>query len=111
MDKKNNSEYVDFAITARKYKTFLTEKYKRRTPWTNPSAYEVHSFIPGTIIEIFVKEGEVVEEGSALLLLEAMKMQNRIEMPFTARIKKIHVTPGIKIPKRTLMIELEPVDE
>ena len=111
MDKKNKTEYVDFAITARKYKTLLTEKYRTRTPWTNPSAYEVHSYIPGTIIEIFVKEGEIVEEGSALLLLEAMKMQNRIEMPFTARIKKIHVTSGIKIPKRTLMIELEPVEE
>lgn len=105
------NEFVDFAVTARKYKTLLTKKYKGRTPWTNPSAYEVHSFIPGTIIEIFVKEGDIVKEGSPLLILEAMKMQNRIEMPFTARIKKINVKPGVRIPKKTLMIELEPVEE
>lgn len=107
---KDNNEYVDFAVTARKYKTLLTEKYKNRRVWTNPSAYEIHSFIPGTIIEIMVKEGDVVEESAPLLILEAMKMQNRIEMPFTARIQKIHVTPGQRIAKGLLMIELSPVE-
>jgi signal transduction histidine kinase len=33
----------------------------------------------------------IVKEGDPLLILEAMKMQNRIEMPFTAKIKKINV--------------------
>jgi biotin carboxyl carrier protein len=44
------------------------------------------------------------------LILEAMKMQNRIEMPFTARIKKINVEVGVRIPRETLMIELEALD-
>jgi len=39
-----------------------------------------------------------------------MKMLNRIEMPFTARIKKINVEVGLRIPKDSLMIELEAVD-
>jgi biotin carboxyl carrier protein len=39
-----------------------------------------------------------------------MKMLNRIEMPFTARIKKINVAVGERIPKETLMIELEAVE-
>jgi len=34
-------------------------------------------------------------------------MINRIEMPFTARIKKINVEVGVRIPKDSLMIELE----
>ena len=100
-------EYVYFAITARKYKTLLTKKYLNRKPWVNPSAYDIQSIIPGTILEIFVKEGEIVEEGGPLLILEAMKMQNRIQMPFTARIKKINVEVGSRIPKDSLMIELE----
>ncbi len=105
---KSKKEYVDFAVTARKYQTLLTEKYKKRQSWVNPSAYDIHSFIPGTVIEIMAKEGDEIEEGAPLLILEAMKMQNRIEMPFGAKIKKIHVTPGQKIPKGTLMIELCP---
>ena len=104
-------EYVDFAITARKYKTLLTKKYLNRKQWSNPNPYEIQSIIPGTILSIFVKEGDIVEEGAPLLILEAMKMQNRIEMPFTARIKKINVEIGVRIPKESLMIELEAVEE
>jgi biotin carboxyl carrier protein len=104
-------EYVDFAVTARKYKTLLTKKYQNRKVWVDPNPYEIQSFIPGTVLKISVKEGEIVEEGAPLLILEAMKMQNRIEMPFTARIKKINVEVGNRIPKETLMIELEPVNE
>ena len=104
-------EFVDFAITARKYKTLLTKKYQNRKPWVNPSPFEIQSIIPGTILSVFVKEGDIVIQGSPLLILEAMKMQNRIEMPFTARIKKINVEVGVRIPKDSLMIELESIDE
>ncbi len=110
MKKIETPEYVDFAVTARKYKTQLTRKYLNRKIWVDPNPYEIQSFIPGTIIQISVKEGDVVKEGDPLLILEAMKMQNRIEMPFTARIKKINVAIGNRIPKDTLMIELEAVD-
>lgn len=101
-------QFVDFAITARKYKTLLTNKYKNRKFWVNPSPYEIQSYIPGTIIEVFVKEGRVVKEGDPLLILRSMKMQNRIDMPFTAKIKKINVKAGERIPKDFLMIELMP---
>ena len=103
-------EYVDFAVTARKYKTLLTKKYQDRKPWVNPSPYDIQSIIPGTIIDVFVKEGDLVKEGAPLLTLEAMKMINHIDMPFTARIKKINVEVGVRIPKDTLLIELEAVD-
>ena len=107
-EEKKEPEMVDFAITARIYKTLLTNKYKNRKFWVNPSPYEIQSYIPGTIIEVFVKEGRVVKEGDPLLILESMKMQNRIDMPFTAKIKKINVKAGERIPKDFLMIELMP---
>jgi len=107
---KEKQEYVDFAVTARKYKTLLTKKYENRKVWVDPNPNEIQSIIPGTILKIFVKEGDIVKEGAPLLILEAMKMQNRIEMPFTARIKKINVEIGVRIPKDSLMIELEAVD-
>lgn len=108
---EEKQEYVDFAITARKYKTLLTRKYLARKQWVNPNPNEIQSIIPGTVLSIFVKEGDVVNEGAPLMILEAMKMQNRIEMPFTARIKKINVEVGVRIPKDTLMIELEAIEE
>lgn len=103
-------ELTDFAVTARKYKTQLTRKFKERKFWVDPSPYEILSYIPGTIISVDAKVGKIVEEGEQLLILEAMKMQNRVDMPFTARIKKINVKAGEKIPKDFVMIELEPID-
>jgi biotin carboxyl carrier protein len=38
-------------------------------------------------------------------------MMNHIQMPFTAKIKKINVNVGDKIPKDMLMIELEAADD
>jgi len=104
-------EYVNFAVTARKYKTLLTKKYLMRKVWADPTPYEIQSYIPGTVIQIFVKEGDIVQEGDPILILEAMKMQNRIEMPFTAKIKKINVQLGCMVHKDELMIELEPAKQ
>lgn len=108
--KEEQEEFVDFAVTARKYKTLLTKKYQQRKPWVNPSAFEIQSSIPGTVIKIFVKEGDIVKEGEPLLILEAMKMQNKFEMPFTAKIKRIDIKEGERVAKDVLMIELEPAE-
>ncbi len=109
--KEQDIELIDFAVTARKYKTKLTKKYLERKAWTNPNPYDLQSSIPGTIVKIMVKEGQVVKEGDPILILEAMKMQNRIDMPFTAKIKKINVKEGEKVPKDFLMVELAADDK
>lgn len=104
-DKK--AELVDFVILARKYKTTLTKKFITRKPYVAPNPNEIKSYIPGTIIKVRVKEGAKVKAGETLLILEAMKMMNKVAMPFDGKIKKIFVTQGEKIPKGHLMIEIE----
>lgn len=108
-EQHNEDEYIEMGITLRKYKSLPTKKFLQRKFWVNPSAYIIQSYIPGTIISIFVKEGKVVKEGTPLLILEAMKMQNTVEMPFTAKIKSINVAVGQKVPKDHILIELSPV--
>ncbi len=102
-----DSEFVDFAVTARKYKTLLTKKFKNRKVWEAPNPNNIKSYIPGTIIELNVKPGQKVKQGELLLRLEAMKMQNRIDMPFDGIIKSVNVNVGERIPKNFLMIEIE----
>jgi biotin carboxyl carrier protein len=104
---EEKQEFVDFAVTARKYKTLLTTKYKNRKPFEPVNQNEVYSSIPGTVIKFFVKEGDYVKEGKPILLLEAMKMENIIRMPYDGVIKRIHVKEGVRIPKNSLMLELE----
>jgi biotin carboxyl carrier protein len=104
---EEKQEFVDFAVTARKYKTLLTKKYKNRKPFEPVNPNEVYSLIPGTVINFFVKEGDCIKEGEPILILEAMKMENVIRMPYDGVIKRIHVKEGVRIPKNSLILELE----
>lgn len=97
-------------VHSAKYQTTYNKKYLNRKVWEEPNFNHIKSYIPGTIIEIFVKEGEEVKKGKSILKLEAMKMHNDIQMPFNGRILKVNVEKGQKIAKNYLMIEIEPVD-
>jgi biotin carboxyl carrier protein len=97
----------EFNINGTIYKTELTKKFESRKNWERPNPNHMMSFIPGTIVEIFVKEGQEVKAGESLMILEAMKMKNQIEMPFDGKIKKIHVSEGEKVPNKFLMLEIE----
>lgn len=104
-DKK--AELVDFVILVRKYKTTLSKKFLNRKPYVAPNPKEIKSYIPGTIIKLKVKEGAKVKAGETILILEAMKMMNKVLMPFDGKVKRICVAEGEKIPKGHLMIEIE----
>jgi len=100
-------KYETIIVHSAVYKTEHTAKYRARRKWEKPDENMLHSFIPGTVIEIFVKPGDKLKEGDPLLILEAMKMHNTVQMPFPGTIKAIHVTKGTIIPKGFLMIEVE----
>ncbi len=103
----NKDELVGFKVHTMEYQTKLTKKYINRKAWKTPDPCEIHSYIPGTVVKINVKVGDVVKEGKSILVLEAMKMQNQIEMPFDGKIKEIYVVEGNRIPKNELMILIE----
>jgi len=63
--------------------------------------------MPGKIIEVLVDEGTEVNEGEALIILEAMKMQNEILSPISGTISKIYVKNEENINKDDLMIEIK----
>ncbi len=104
---EKKTELVDFVILVRKYKTTLSKKFTNRKPYVAPNPHEIKSHIPGTIIKINVKEGSKVKAGDPILILEAMKMMNKVIMPMDVKIKKIHVTKGEKVPKGRVMVEIE----
>ena len=51
----------------------------------------VKAIMPGIVVKLMVAEGDIVEAGQSLLILEAMKMQNEIAAPAAGKIKTIHV--------------------
>ena len=63
--------------------------------------------MPGLILEVSVSEGQEVKEGDALLILEAMKMENVITSPREGIIKSITVKQGEAVEKKHVLITFE----
>jgi 3-methylcrotonyl-CoA carboxylase alpha subunit len=66
----------------------------------------VTSPMPGKIVKILVHEGDVVEERALLVVLEAMKMEHRIEASTGATVKAVLVKEGDIVPGGTALVEL-----
>lgn len=68
---------------------------------------QLNAPMPGLVLKLEVNEGDTVEKGDALLILEAMKMENVIKSKGAGTIKKICVDVNQKVEKSQLLIEFE----
>lgn len=50
--------------------------------------------MPGAVVSVSIKDGDVVTEGQELMVVEAMKMQNLIKSEVEGKIKKVYVKAG-----------------
>ncbi len=94
-------------INGDEYLTTYTRKYENRKKWAPANEKELVSFIPGTIRQVLIKEGDTVKTDQPLIVLEAMKMMNTIYAPFDAKIRSVHVKTGDRTPKGSLMLVFE----
>ncbi|NLP31416.1 MAG: biotin/lipoyl-binding protein, partial [Clostridiales bacterium] len=67
----------------------------------------VEAPMPGTILDILVKVGDVVEDGQVLLMLEAMKMENEIMAPQAGTVDSIQVAKGDSVNTGDVLISLK----
>lgn len=63
--------------------------------------------LPGQILEIMIKEGDVVEAGQKLMVMEAMKMENNIQASHDGTIGKIYVQVGQTVTESDRLIEVK----
>lgn len=102
-----SEDFHTLTVLGGSYETKITKAYANRKKWQPINDNNIVSYIPGTVIEFTVKEGQHVKKGEVIMLLEAMKMINKILAPKDSVIKKIHVKEGQTVPKGELMIVLE----
>jgi biotin carboxyl carrier protein len=65
--------------------------------------------MPGKIIAVNVQSGDSVTQGQALVVLEAMKMENELKAPVSGHISSVSATVGSSVEKNQLLIEIEPL--
>jgi biotin carboxyl carrier protein len=68
---------------------------------------EIKAPMPGLVLDIMVEAGQEVSKGEAVLILEAMKMENVIKAAGDGVIKAIKVEKGQAVEKNQVMVELE----
>jgi biotin carboxyl carrier protein len=68
---------------------------------------ELHAIIPGRVVSVEVAEGDAVEQGGRLLVLEAMKMQNEVKAPRAGTVVLVAVGPGQTVELGDLLVVIE----
>ncbi len=67
--------------------------------------------MPGSVVKVMVSEGEEVEEGQLLLVLEAMKTEHSISAPHDGVVSSIPYGEGDSVPGGAVLVELEEREE
>ncbi len=63
--------------------------------------------MPGLVVRVDVSPGDVVASGQALVVMEAMKMENELRAPSGGTVKRVAVAPGTAVEKGTVLVELD----
>ncbi|RMF56869.1 MAG: biotin/lipoyl-binding protein [Bacteroidetes bacterium] len=69
------------------------------------AAREVRAPMPGLVLKVLVEEGQTVQPGDGLVILEAMKMENELRAPGAAVVRRVHVAAGEAVLKNDLLVE------
>lgn len=85
------------------------EEQTKNTPASNPTGSGEPSTapMPGTILDIFVKVGDRVTENEPVLVLEAMKMENKIVAPKAGTVTSLLVQKGQAVDVGTVLFTVE----
>ncbi len=67
----------------------------------------VTSLMPGKVVRLLVSEGDAVERGQGLVVVEAMKMQNEIKCPKSGEVQKILVRAGQPVNAGEVLLTVE----
>ncbi|POI32087.1 hypothetical protein CIB84_004161 [Bambusicola thoracicus] len=67
----------------------------------------LRSPMPGAVVAVSVKPGDMVSEGQEICVIEAMKMQNSMIAAKTGKVKAVHCKAGDTVGEGDLLVELE----
>jgi biotin carboxyl carrier protein len=95
------------SIEARLAPAPTVEAAVRLASHAGASAERVAAPMPGNVLAVRVREGDDVEAGQVLVVLEAMKMENNVPAPGAGRVTRVLVTPGQQVQRAQTLVELD----
>jgi len=68
----------------------------------------VTTSMPGSIVEVLVKEGDEIEAGQPVLVTEAMKMETEVQAPISGTVTAVYVQKGDAVNPDEVLVEIKP---
>ncbi len=95
-------------VNGKSYDVSIVEGMKEVSskPSSNGAGTEVKAPLPGAILKVIAREGDVVEEGDVLILMEAMKMETEIKAPCAGKVGSVRVDVGATVTPGQLLVTL-----
>jgi acetyl/propionyl-CoA carboxylase alpha subunit len=78
----------------------------RRGPLAPVGEVLVKAPMPGVVVDVPVGEGQPVQTGDVVVVLESMKMQNELKSPRAGVVHRVRVKPGDKVDQNQIMVAI-----
>jgi acetyl/propionyl-CoA carboxylase alpha subunit len=62
--------------------------------------------MPGMVVSVPVTEGQAIEKGQTLVILESMKMQNELRAPYAGKVTRLRIQPGESVEQKQVLLNL-----
>jgi biotin carboxyl carrier protein len=85
----------------------LNERQMRARRQAGDGEKELRASMPGKVVAVLVRQGDTVERGQGLLVIEAMKMENEILAPRGGTVQVLKVQPGQAVESGELLAVIE----
>jgi acetyl/propionyl-CoA carboxylase alpha subunit len=99
-------------LLGRSYSISIEDEREKRLRVTNNASvnpdreYVLKAPMPGLAIAVLIEEGEKIEKGQILVILESMKMQNELRAPFAGNVVRLKVKPGESVQQKQILLNL-----
>jgi biotin carboxyl carrier protein len=107
----NTTKTFTFKINGRIYSVSVKDKFDILLDKLGINASATHKIntikapMPGLIIDLRIRVGDKVKAGDALLILEAMKMENIIKSPGDGLVRSVKIQKGDSVEKGQILVE------
>lgn len=88
-------------------RTFRFEKAERAAARPDDEGRDLFAPMPGRVVKVLVSEGDLVEAGTPLFLLEAMKMEHEVRSPRRGKVKRLFRREGEMVAATDPLAEVE----
>ena len=106
-------EEWEVLLMGRQYPVMVEDERERRLKAAAGSSvseageFHMKAPMPGMVVTIPVEEGQEIEKGQVVLILESMKMQNELKSPRAGIVGRIRVKPGESVEQRQKLLSVQ----